>query len=90
MSPHEFMVNVSNVPGPRTPRSVLGGRVRELYSIAEVAPHHALRVSAVSLAGTMFVGLNTDPAVVPDVAAIAAGIEQSAGELLHAVGAATS
>jgi WS/DGAT/MGAT family acyltransferase len=87
MSPHEFMVNVSNVPGPRAPRSVLGGRVRELYSIAEVAPQHALRVSAVSLAGTMFVGLNTDPAVVPDVATIAAGIEQSAAELLHAVGA---
>ncbi len=87
MSPHEFMVNVSNVPGPRTPRSVLGGAVRELYSFAEVAPHHALRVSAVSLAGTMFVGLNTDPAVVPDVVSLADGIEASTAELLDAVGA---
>ena len=29
------------------------------YSLAEIAPHHALRVSAVSLAGSMFVALNS-------------------------------
>jgi hypothetical protein len=84
MSPHVFAVNVSNVPGPRDPRALHGGRVHELYSLAEIAPHHALRVAAVSLAGSMFVGLNVDPDAVPDVDALASGIEASMAELAAA------
>jgi WS/DGAT/MGAT family acyltransferase len=81
MSPHVFAVSVSNVPGPRVARAVDSSRVEELYSLAEVAPHHALRVSAASHAGTLFVGLNADPGAVPDLGVLAAGIETSMTEL---------
>jgi hypothetical protein len=41
--PHEYSLNVSNVPGPATPIHVLDRKVEELYSMAEIAPRHALR-----------------------------------------------
>lgn len=79
--PHEYSLNVSNVPGPATPIHVLGCRVDELYSMAEIAPRHALRVTAVSLAGSLFIGLCADPDAVPDLDVIAAGIPLAIGEL---------
>lgn len=79
--PHEYSLNVSNVPGPTGPIHVLGRRVEALYSIAEVAPHHALRVAAVSLEGSMYVGLCADPDIVPDLDGLTAGIRWSLDEL---------
>jgi WS/DGAT/MGAT family acyltransferase len=79
--PREFTLSVSNVPGPREPVHVLTGRVAELYSIAEPADRHALRTSVVSLAGRMGFGFCTDPGVVPDVAELAAGLDESLREL---------
>jgi len=70
------------VPGPRTPVSLLGGRVAELYSVAEPADRHALRASAISLAGRMGFGFCTDPGAVPGVAELAAGLDASLKELL--------
>jgi WS/DGAT/MGAT family acyltransferase len=83
--PHEYSLNVSNVPGPPTPIYVLGHRVDELYSIAEVAPRHALRVAAVSLAGSLFIGLCADADAVPDLDVIADGIPLSIKELRERV-----
>jgi diacylglycerol O-acyltransferase / wax synthase len=79
--PHEYSLNVSNVPGPAAPIYVLGRRVDELYSIAEIAPRHALRVAAISLAGSLFIGLCADPGAVPDLDVIAAGIPLAISEL---------
>jgi WS/DGAT/MGAT family acyltransferase len=79
--PREFALSVSNVPGPREPVHVLGGRVAELYSVAEPADRHALRASAVSLAGRMGFGFSTDPGAVPGVAELAAGLDASLEEL---------
>lgn len=79
--PHEYSLNVSNVPGPATEIYVLGHKVDELYSMAEIALRHALRVTAVSLAGTLYIGLCADPGAVPDLDAIAAGIPRAIGEL---------
>jgi hypothetical protein len=84
-SPHEYSLNVSNVPGPATPVYVLGHRVDGLYSIAEIAPRHALRVAAVSLAGMLYAGLCADPEVLPDLDGFARDIELSVGELLARV-----
>ncbi|MEK6251544.1 MAG: WS/DGAT domain-containing protein [Actinomycetota bacterium] len=81
-SPHEFSLAVSNVPGPREPIYVLGRPVRELYSIAEPADRHALRVSAISCAGTMGVGLCTDPHHLHSLDRLAAGLDRSFDELL--------
>jgi diacylglycerol O-acyltransferase / wax synthase len=80
-SPREFALSVSNVPGPREPVAVLGGRVTELYSVAEPADRHALRASAVSLAGRMGFGFCTDPGAVPGVAQLAKGLDASLEEL---------
>ncbi len=79
--PHEYALSISNVPGPRGPVRVLDRRVDEIYSLAELAPRHALRVAAVSLAGGLFVGLCADPAVVGDLDVLTAGIRGSVDEL---------
>jgi diacylglycerol O-acyltransferase / wax synthase len=79
--PHEFSLSISNVPGPRGPIYVMGGRVAELCSIAEPADRHALRVSALSCAGTMHFGLCTDPDALGGLSAIAAGIDRAIDEL---------
>jgi WS/DGAT/MGAT family acyltransferase len=79
--PREFTLSVSNVPGPREPVHLLTGRVAELYSVAEPADRHALRASVVSLADRMGFGFCTDPGVVPDIAELAAGLDESLQEL---------
>jgi diacylglycerol O-acyltransferase len=81
--PREFALSVSNVPGPREPVSLLGGNVAELYSVAEPADRHALRASAISLAGQMGLGFCTDPGAVPGVGDLADGLDESLAELLE-------
>lgn len=81
-SPHEFSLAVSNVPGPREPLHVLGRPVAELYSIAEPADRHALRVTALSCGGTMGVGLCTDPTSLHGLDRLADGLDRSFEELL--------
>ncbi len=83
-----FALNVSNVPGPRRPVSVLGAPVRALYSIAEIREHHALRIAVVSLCDTLNFGLTADPTVVPDVDRLAdhmqADVTAMLAQLQHA------
>jgi len=82
MSPRVFTLSVSNVPGPREDVYVLGARLCELYSLAEIAQHHALRVAVVSAAEALFFGLCADRDVVDDVDVIADGIGASLRELV--------
>jgi hypothetical protein len=84
-SPRRFAVNVSNVPGPRQPVSVLGAPVQRLHSIAEIGERHALRVAVVSLAGTLGFGFCADPAIVEDLEEMARGVEVETQELCQAV-----
>ncbi len=72
--PHEYTVSVSNVPGPRGQVTMLGRRVEALYSFAEIAPHHGLRIAAASLQGGFFLGLLADPRMVPDLDLLARGV----------------
>jgi len=83
MSPRVFTFNVSNVRGPAQPVYVLGARVREMYSLVEVAQRHALRVAVVSACGSIHFGLCADRDAVPDVAVLADGLERSTAELLE-------
>ncbi len=83
-SPRTFALNVSNVPGPREPVSVLGASVDSLHSIAEIAEHHALRVAAVSLAGSLCLGFCADPEIVEGVQSMAEGTEIEATALIAA------
>jgi hypothetical protein len=81
-SPRAFAVSVSNVVGPRAPVSVLGAPVHHLYTLAEIGRRHALRVGAVSLAGTLYLGLLADPDVVEGVQALAEGAVAEARALI--------
>jgi len=81
MSPRVFTLNVSNVPGPREDVYVLGARLCELYSLAEIAQHHALRVAVLSAADTLFFGLCADRDAVDDVDVVADGIRVSLRDL---------
>jgi WS/DGAT/MGAT family acyltransferase len=80
-SPRTFALNVSNVPGPRAPVSVLGAPVEHLHSIAEIAEHHALRVSATSLTDMLCFGLCADADLIDHLPLMAEGIEAEAQAL---------
>lgn len=80
-SAREFSVAVSNVPGPPSPVAVAGRRVQHLFSSSEPAMHHALRISAISCAGDVGIGLCTDPSALPDVARLADHIDAAYAEL---------
>jgi len=79
--PHVFALSVSNVRGPGEPRYLVGGRIREFYSLAEIAPRHALRVSAWSFSGRFSFGLCADADAVPDLDVLAVGLTESLDEL---------
>ena len=72
---------MSNVPGPRGPRYVLGGEVRAFYSLAEVAQRHGLRVAVFSFAGELSFGLCADADAIPDLDVLAAGLQDAIAEL---------
>src|SRR5919108_3828764 len=80
-SPRAFALAVSNVPGPAEPVHVLGRRVGALYSAAEPAQRHALRVSAISLAGRLGFGFCTDPGAVSGIPALAEAFDAALDEL---------
>ncbi len=83
-SSREFAVAISNVPGPTVPVCVAGRRVTQLFSSSEPALHHALRVSAISSADDIGIGLCTDPAALPGIATLATCIEAAYATLRDA------
>ena len=86
-NPRNFAINVSNVPGPRQPVSVLGAPVEKLHSIAEIGRRHALRISVVSLCDSLQFGFCADPAIVEDLGAMADGVAIEAQALVDAASA---
>ena len=86
-NPHVFALAISNVRGPAGTLYLAGERIREFYSLAEIAPHHALRVSAGSFGGRMSIGLSADAEAVPDLPVLVEGIQRSLRELTAAAAA---
>jgi diacylglycerol O-acyltransferase len=84
-NPHIFALSVSNVRGPAGTHYLAGGQIRQVYSLAEIAPHHALRVSAISFAGRIAIGLNADGDAIPELPDLADGVERSLIELTEGV-----
>jgi WS/DGAT/MGAT family acyltransferase len=82
MNPRVFALNVSNVPGPKGPLFVMGGRVASVDGVVEVAQGHALRVAARSNLGRLSFGLCADPTAVADLDLIMEGMRRSIDELL--------
>lgn len=83
-SPREFSLSISNVPGPPSVVEVSGRRVANLFSSSEPAAHHALRISAISCAGDIGIGLCTDPQALPHIAKMAEAVEAAYFELRSA------
>ncbi|HKP39846.1 MAG TPA: WS/DGAT domain-containing protein [Mycobacterium sp.] len=69
---------------PPFPSASPGRRVQHLFSSSEPAVHHALRISAISCAGDLGIGLCTDPQALPDVARLAQAITYAYDELRSA------
>jgi diacylglycerol O-acyltransferase len=68
-----------------TSKVVIAEPIREVYSLAEIAPHHALRVSAISFAGRIAIGLCADGDAIPELSELAEGVERSLVELTEGV-----
>ncbi len=73
MSPRVFTLNISNVPGPRGPLTVVGAPVVSMHSLAEISHRHALRVAVVSAAGLIGFGFCADADAVGSPQPIAEG-----------------
>ena len=58
---------VTNVPGPQVPLYFHGARLRGLYPAVPLLEGLGLGIALVSYAGTMGIGFNSDPDLVPDL-----------------------
>ena len=83
--PRDFALSVSNVPGPKEPVYVAGAEAAGFLSLAEPADRHALRISAVSYAGALAIGISSDPDAVSGIDALAREIEEAGAELAIAL-----
>ena len=83
MSPHVFTFNISNVRGPASTIYVLGAKVRELYSLAEISQHHALRMAVISCGDRLSFGLCADGEAISDPHVLLDGIKRSTEELVR-------
>jgi diacylglycerol O-acyltransferase / wax synthase len=85
-SPRVFTLNVSNVPGPAGPLSVLGAPVASMHSLAEIGHRHALRVAVVSANGRIGFGFCTDADAIGSPQPIADGVGAELRALAIALG----
>lgn len=85
-SPRVFTLNVSNVPGPPGPLSVLGAPVASMHSLAEIGHRHALRVAVVSANGRIGFGFCTDADAIGSPQPIADGVAAELRALVAELG----
>lgn len=72
---------VSNVPGPRFPLYCAGARMEAFYPIGPIHEMVGLNVTLFSYLDEIFVGLNADPELLPDVADIRDALLEAVDEL---------
>jgi WS/DGAT/MGAT family acyltransferase len=72
----------TNVPGPRETRYLCGERVEAIYPIVPIADRIGLGLAVFSYDGTLYVGLNADPDLVPGHEKLCQGIEEAFAALL--------
>jgi diacylglycerol O-acyltransferase len=68
---------VTNVPGPQLPLYLHGARVRAFYPAVPLMQGMGLGIALTSYAGTMGIGFNCDPDIVPDVDLFVARFQQA-------------
>jgi WS/DGAT/MGAT family acyltransferase len=82
-TPQRFVVTVAtNVPGPTTPLYAAGRRLRELYPYVPIAYRIRIGVAITSYDGVLYFGVTGDRDSSPDIAVLAAGIEDEVRVLM--------
>ena len=74
---------VSNVPGPRFPLYCAGARVEAFYPLGPVHEMVGLNVTLFSYEQDVFVGVNADRGLVPDVDDVCEGMGEALQELVE-------
>ena len=74
-------VIVSNVPGPRVPLYFAGAKLEAMYPIGPVHEMCGLNITLFSYQDMVYVGLNADRGLVPDVSDLGAGICEEIADL---------
>jgi WS/DGAT/MGAT family acyltransferase len=81
-------MTVINAPGAQVPLYFKGARMLETYGQAPLREHHGLGIAVMSYDGKLFIGLNADFDLVPDLDFFALALERSFDELRRAAGPA--
>lgn len=72
---------VSNVPGPPIPIYFAGARIRNLYALGPIFDGVTLNLTAISVSGSLDVGLSACRKMFPDLWGLASGLSDSLEEL---------
>ena len=72
---------VTNVPGPQMPLYFHGARVRAIYPAVPLMEGMGIGIALTSYAGTMGIGFNIDPDIIPDGGHFVSLFKQSMQEL---------
>lgn len=85
-SPRFFNLTVSNIPGPPGAMYMCGCRMEGAYPIVPLPERHALSVGMTTIGDAACFGLYADRRAIPDVGAIAAGLDRELDRLLAEAG----
>jgi diacylglycerol O-acyltransferase / wax synthase len=72
-----FSLIVSVFPGTRQARQLLGAEVAEVFPVLALADGVGLALGAVTLGRSLSIGIMANPALIPDVGLLAAGIRNA-------------
>ncbi len=77
-----FNLIVTNVPGPQFPIYTRGREMQDIFPVAFLPEDHALAIAIMSYNGKVNFGLLGDYDALPDIQAVADGIEHALAELV--------
>jgi len=80
-SPKLYNVTVSNVPGPRVPLYLAGGRVRSILPVIPIPDHHALAIGALTYENRLHLSAYLDPDALPRARALPGMLTEAFEEL---------
>ncbi len=79
-------LSLTNIPGPQTPLYLAGSRLVETYGNVPLRKNGGLGLACISYEGRIFVGLNADFDLIPDLELFTEGFVESFDELVSAAG----
>jgi diacylglycerol O-acyltransferase len=80
-----YVLSVTNVPGPQSPRYAAGSRLIASYPVHPLIPGHALAIGVTSYDGKVFYGLTADRDLLPDASVIGHCLLEALEELRDTV-----